>query len=189
MTQTPTQVRRPARLLPALALALGLGLLAAPGHALAGTALCMWKAMPDTQRTAFLNAYATGGYQAAGGVFTSDELGNSAKACNVSDADNNTAIAKLAAYSLRQAAANNLQLKKGVDPKKLAAAWKAVPADTRTAFAAATAAGHQRTPEEQDMVTKTVAGICAKLGLDATDTPTATDVVLFILGDIMSGES
>lgn len=186
---TQTQTRRPARLLPALALALGLGLLAAPGHALAGTALCMWKAMPEAQRTAFVNAYATGGYQAAGGVFTDAELSASAQACKVAEADNAAAVAKLAAYSLRQAAANSLMVKKGVKPEKLAAAWKAVPAATRAAFAAATAPGHQRTPEEQDMVTKTVAGICAKLGLDATDTPTATDVVLFILGDLMSGES
>ncbi|HWH21555.1 MAG TPA: hypothetical protein VN671_13545 [Solirubrobacterales bacterium] len=118
-------------------LSLSLALDAVAGAARAGSVSCLWNAIPEARRTAFLAAYAQNG-PSAGSVLIGPNDTALVKtimtACKVDGGKGNIAGQAFHAYALQQGAGRVLQTRYHVDPTAIDVAWSALTDAQRKTF-------------------------------------------------------
>lgn len=115
-------------------LAAGLWLCAAPAAlAKSGDAACMWNAVPQAQRDAFLTAYAEKGPSVAG--MLTEAAPAAAAACHIEGKESWLIADTMISAALKDASAKVLHDAYGVDEARLEAAWNELDPAAREQFA------------------------------------------------------
>ncbi len=160
-----------------------LALLLGAGAAQAGDASCLWRALPQPTRDAFLAAYDTKGADALSDMAADNATMNAAgAACHVDDAHGVAAGEALGAYALKLASARVLKNRYGIDEPKLQAAWAGLGSERQTRFSLSVADMYAgKTTDAVDRATPLE--IAAKVG--AADDDSRTQVTLYLFAIVL----
>jgi len=113
------------------------------GPAKAGDAACVWNAIPNSYRVAFLAAYPGEGQRALIRLNPpADVFGPIMTGCGVRSRDKvDTAVKALMSYSMSNASAQLLSDRFGIARSRIDEAWDRLPATSRDAFSKSVLAG------------------------------------------------
>lgn len=166
-------------------LIVALGLLGLGSPAVAGSASCVWKAIPEAdQRRAIARIQAEGPEGLTGELFEGEALGTAVLNCSTSEAGAEAAGMALGGYAMEVATAEQLEGEFGVTGDRLESAWNGLDdADRRRLIQSAAATGAPD-PAVMDIVGRAVSslGLPGQASTGFTRSPQFTAAATFFLG-------